>query len=302
MTTKKVKEEKEKNGPGTIAKWPLERQWKFWMQCKPDRCPDPNMLARSAHSNPIGEIVEFWRHWNHLPNPLHFFGQSNSQYEGLSFFRADVVPQWEDPVNRDGCAVILKVMMSGAKSEPEIAHDLWQETLMLMIGERLDGSEHWVGSRLLDRATSFRLEFWFDTRRLSVLKSLLGRIVRELAQDSWTVANTEPLYAPPFHRSLLWSEIHRLMTLGPEHLDPWNPDVTSIGDGLEVPLLTKSSSSSSSSFLSFPSGGGKTTGMHHSDRPPQHHHHHQPSSSVLHRPYSSARGRPITLQQLAQRR
>lgn len=285
------------NGEKKEKKWPLERQWKWWMQCKPDRCPDPNMPARSAHSNPIGDIVQFWRHWNHLPNPSHFFGKSNSQYEGVSFFRADVVPQWEDPVNRDGCAVILKVMLSGAKSEPEIAHDLWQETLMLMIGERLDGSEHWIGSRLLDRTTSFRLEFWFDTRRLSMLKSLVGRIVRELgnrdSESSWTVSNTEPLYAPPFYRSLLWSEIHRHFALASEHLDPWNG--SSLSETLEVPLLTKLGGCGGGGG----GGCGKQSSHSISDRrpmhpPPNRQPHHQHNSSNLH----NVR-RPLTLQQLA---
>lgn len=271
------------------------------MQCKPDQCPDPNMLARAAHSTPIGEAVQFWRHWNHLPNPSHFFGKSNSKWEGVSFFRSDVVPQWEDPVNRDGCAVILKVLMTGSKSEPEIAHDLWQETLLLMIGERLDGSEHWIGSRLLDRATSFRLEFWFDTRELSVLKSLVGRIVKELGSSSWTVENTEPLYAPPFYRSLLWSEIHRQLALGPEHLDPWSV-TCSLNVGTQVPLMSKNSSSR----CGKPAPSNRPIVQHHQPHPQSHLSvSRQPppppssSSTVSHQP---SRRAPLTLQQLAQRR
>ncbi|CAF1117846.1 unnamed protein product [Rotaria sp. Silwood1] len=111
----------EKSNP----KSPLEFSWTFWY-LKPDkRIIWEKSLIKLID---IGFVEDFWATYNHLALPSRLAtAKINSDYY---FFRTGIRPMWEDPANANGGRWLLTFGSPDMKLD-----DLWQETLLGMIGD-----------------------------------------------------------------------------------------------------------------------------------------------------------------------
>ncbi|AVK75868.1 Eukaryotic translation initiation factor 4e [Pandoravirus kuranda] len=145
---------------------PLHRRWAWWVH-RP--CYEGSSYAGTwepmakAH---VSTIESFWRHQNNLPSPNALFGANRervrdgaaSAIEGISFFEAGVLPEWEHVRNAMGASVVFK----GAFG-PRHASAVWERVLLALVGEQTgDDSERITGARMVDRISSMRVEVWLD--------------------------------------------------------------------------------------------------------------------------------------------
>lgn len=145
---------------------PLHRQWQWWVH-RP--CYDGSSYAGTWEpmaKAPVGTIESFWRHQNNLPAASALFGTNRerirdgaaSAIEGISFFDANVLPEWEHVRNAMGASVVFK----GAFG-PRQADAVWERVVLALVGEQTgDDSDRITGARLVDRVSSMRVEVWLD--------------------------------------------------------------------------------------------------------------------------------------------
>nr|UDO47747.1 eukaryotic translation initiation factor 4e [Pandoravirus massiliensis] len=145
---------------------PLHRHWAWWVH-RP--CYDGSSYAGTwepmakAH---VTTVESFWRHQNNLPSPGALFSANRervrdgvaSAIEGISFFQAGVLPEWEHVRNAMGASVVFKGSFG-----PRHANAVWERVLLALVGEQVDGdSERITGARMVDRISSMRVEVWLD--------------------------------------------------------------------------------------------------------------------------------------------
>lgn len=175
-TTQQQREPPPPTGPATAAVavddrrgtdvHQLHRSWAWWVH-RP--CYEGSSYAGTwepmakAH---VSTVESFWRHQNNLPSPSALFGAnrervregSASAIEGISFFEAGVLPEWEHVRNAMGASVVFK----GAFG-PRHASAVWERVVMALVGEQTgDDSERITGARMVDRISSMRVEVWLD--------------------------------------------------------------------------------------------------------------------------------------------
>ncbi|AVK74718.1 Eukaryotic translation initiation factor 4E [Pandoravirus quercus] len=151
---------------GDADRHPLHRRWQWWVH-RP--CYDGSSYAGTWEpmaKTPVGTIESFWRHQNNLPAASALFGTNRerirdgaaSAIEGISFFDANVLPEWEHVRNAMGASVVFK----GAFG-PRQADAVWERVVLALVGEQTgDDSDRITGARLVDRVSSMRVEVWLD--------------------------------------------------------------------------------------------------------------------------------------------
>jgi translation initiation factor 4E len=168
-------EEKEKPQSDIAAypQLPLQRHWTFWMH---EPCYDGKYenSRKPLHKDPIGFVQEFWRYYNNIPEPSRFFFKDGERktvggvtLEGWSFFEDGVRPDWEDPRNKTGNTITFK-----ASFKPEEIDHVWKSSLVGLVGEMIEQSEHVTGIRIIDRGPNYRLEVWVDTNDTSIVNRI----------------------------------------------------------------------------------------------------------------------------------
>ncbi|CAF0901997.1 unnamed protein product [Adineta steineri] len=106
-------------------KSPLEFSWTFWY-LKPDkRTSWENSLVKLID---VGFVEDFWATFNHLALPSRLASQKNNS--DYFFFKKGIRPMWEDAENARGGRWLLTCASTANKLD-----DLWQETLLGMIGD-----------------------------------------------------------------------------------------------------------------------------------------------------------------------
>ncbi|BCU03607.1 Eukaryotic translation initiation factor 4E [Pandoravirus japonicus] len=152
--------------PPCSDRHPLHRRWQWWVH-RP--CYDGSSYAGTWEpmaKTPVGTIESFWRHQNNLPAASALFGTNRerirggaaSAIEGISFFDANVLPEWEHVRNAMGASVVFK----GAFG-PRQADAVWERVVLALVGEQTgDDSDRITGARLVDRVSSMRVEVWLD--------------------------------------------------------------------------------------------------------------------------------------------
>ncbi|AGO83911.1 Eukaryotic translation initiation factor 4E [Pandoravirus salinus] len=153
-------------GGGDDDRHPLHRRWQWWVH-RP--CYDGSSYAGTWEpmaKTPVGTIESFWRHQTNLPAASALFGTNRertrggaaSAIEGISFFDANVLPEWEHVRNAMGASVVFK----GA-FKPQQADAVWERVVLALVGEQTgDDSDRITGARLVDRVSSMRVEVWLD--------------------------------------------------------------------------------------------------------------------------------------------
>ena len=145
---------------------PLQRSWSVWEHRKATAAGDygSNMTKVCTFNTVEG----FWRFMNFTPCPSDIFttDQGATKYndrevEGISVFKKEVRPEWEDPRNMHGGEFFIRKTLSVAQLD-----QWWEDLLLGIIGETVDPTDVITGIRIVDKSTKgkvmYRFEVWFE--------------------------------------------------------------------------------------------------------------------------------------------
>merc|ERR1719329_2051792 len=145
-----------------------------------------SVLRCHAQVSSFSTVQDFWRLWNHMPQPSELLEQKRivrEQPDGLHvidalmIFRDGVRPEWEDPLNANGghFQFQLKPSIGGGQID-----EYWNNLVLGMIGATIEPVNMITGIRLVDKlsgpraANVIRLEIWFtnfdDNTAVNALK------------------------------------------------------------------------------------------------------------------------------------
>ena len=114
-------------------------------------------------------IEDFWNYYNNIPQPTKFFKNKEGKYgiinelhvHSWSVFRKGIESEWEDPKNINGGEVNIRSFENFNQID-----SLWQNCLLVLLGEQLEYSEHITGARVVDSSNGYktmhRIEIWYD--------------------------------------------------------------------------------------------------------------------------------------------
>ncbi|EAN84771.1 Eukaryotic translation initiation factor 4E-4 [Trypanosoma cruzi] len=142
-------------------------------ECIRENTYDPTLVFR------VDSVATFWKVFNNIPQP------TEMKIGTLYFFRDGINPKWEDPGNRDGG--ILKM-----KLDSHCINDAWVYLLCRTIGESWSKSVRDTvnGVALKARERAYLLEVWV-TEQSAELMMDISELLRPLLGDVFSV-----FYAP----------------------------------------------------------------------------------------------------------
>lgn len=167
---------------------PLRFTWAIWEQIM--QSPNDGKAAQYSDAThkvaPFSSVQDFWRLWNHMPQPSELLEQKRmvrEQDDGLHvidaimIFRDDIRPEWEDKMNSNGghFQFQLKPNVGGGQID-----EYWNNIVLGMVGATIEPAQMITGVRLVDKlsgprqANGIRLEIWFtnydDTAAVNTLR------------------------------------------------------------------------------------------------------------------------------------
>ena len=89
--------------------------------------------------------------FSHMTKPENITGSAD-----IMLFRDGIKPMWEDIQNRSGGKFTLRMKKAGVAA-------IWEETLLAIIGEQLEGNEDVCGAVLSIRYHDDNLSVWHKT-------------------------------------------------------------------------------------------------------------------------------------------
>mmetsp|Transcript_160114 Transcript_160114/g.513707 ORF Transcript_160114/g.513707 Transcript_160114/m.513707 type:complete len:228 (-) Transcript_160114:74-757(-) len=171
---------------------PLRYTWTIWEQIMQSSDGKTAQYSDATHKvSSFGTVQDFWRHWNHLPQPSELFEQKRMVREqpdglhiidALMIFRDGVRPEWEDKLNSAGghFQYQLKPNIGGGQVD-----EYWNNLVLGLIGAAIEPANMITGIRLVDKlsgpraANAIRLEVWFtnydDTQAVNTLRRNVER-------------------------------------------------------------------------------------------------------------------------------
>mmetsp|Transcript_60096 Transcript_60096/g.143208 ORF Transcript_60096/g.143208 Transcript_60096/m.143208 type:complete len:284 (-) Transcript_60096:98-949(-) len=154
-----------------IRDMPLTYKWAIWEQRVQEKKSEYSAATKDIAS--FDTVSSFWACWSHIPQPSQlltgssFARQDNgaaTRVDALMIFRDGIRPQWEDPANIEGGHVEIKLYpkLGGGHID-----ELWNNTVMGIIGGTIQPAEMISGARLVDKLAHktrpmLRIELWFN--------------------------------------------------------------------------------------------------------------------------------------------
>lgn len=172
----------------TYNTYPLKHTWTVYDHLNSDKDYGHNMRTLGN----LSTVVDFWRFFNYYPKPSALFHNGackpligSNEITAVSFFKGGIMPQWEDPMNKDGANFSKrKFHMHAPLRELD---ENWEDLLMECIGEQIDSTV--TGIRIVDSTSinihkpteyklMYRIELWFsDKTQKDSIESYFKRIL-----------------------------------------------------------------------------------------------------------------------------
>lgn len=121
----------------------------------------------------ISDVETFWRTFNNIPKIYDIFSDGintkkikrvNATPCAYSFFRNDIFPCWEDPMNTNGFEYSIKNSTDLKKLQNE-----WMDCILQLIGDEDPILSHINGIRMVDctkySSVLYRMELWIDNEK-----------------------------------------------------------------------------------------------------------------------------------------
>lgn len=123
----------------------------------------------------IETVADFWAQLNNIPLPKEL---RVDHREDLYFFRENIQPEWEDPMNTSGG--MWRLELSKKEHRNDLINILWYELLMALVGEQFTDASQINGCIFQRRQREDRIQLW--TRSLdgkNAIKKLMAEEFRK---------------------------------------------------------------------------------------------------------------------------
>ena len=166
--------------------YPFSDNWCIWEHRNDMEDYEKNLNKLCVFS----DVITFWRWFKLIPKPTDFF-YSQKRNRGLvggrsvvsySIFREGISPKWEDPVAHDGGEWRIRRFKNLLELD-----DVWENIVLLVLGNSLDMSENILGVRVVDSShletgkAMYNVEIWFDQmERSEVIQKSIGNYMPDL--------------------------------------------------------------------------------------------------------------------------
>mmetsp|Transcript_30035 Transcript_30035/g.64878 ORF Transcript_30035/g.64878 Transcript_30035/m.64878 type:complete len:227 (+) Transcript_30035:164-844(+) len=166
---------------------PLRYTWTIWEQVMQPHDGKAEKYSDATHQvSSFSTVQDFWRHWNHVPQPSSLFEhkrmvretpEGQQVIDALMIFRDGIRPEWEDKANATGghFQFQLKPSVGGGQVD-----EYWNNLVLGMIGSSIEPANMITGMRLVDKLSGprasnvLRLEVWYtngeDQNMVNALK------------------------------------------------------------------------------------------------------------------------------------
>ena len=166
--------------------YPFSDTWCIWEHRNDMEDYEKNLTQVGVFDN----VFQFWRYFNLIPKPTDFFfapkrsrglvgGRSVVSY---SIFREGISPKWEDPVAYEGGEWRIRRFKNLMELD-----DVWENVVLLVLGNSLDKSENILGVRVVDSShpesgkAMYNVEIWFDRmEHADAIQKSIGKHMTEL--------------------------------------------------------------------------------------------------------------------------
>ncbi len=129
----------------------LSSAWAFWAQKKVKKAVGGSWYEGTACLGRFDTVEGFWMLYTRLMRAEAVSGSAD-----LMLFRDGVRPMWEDDANRVGGKYTLRIRKAGAGI-------MWEELVMLLVGEALDAAMDVCGAILSLRYHDTTVAIWHRT-------------------------------------------------------------------------------------------------------------------------------------------
>ncbi|CAL1157752.1 unnamed protein product [Cladocopium goreaui] len=167
---------------------PLSHRWSVWEQIMPTSESKGIYADATQKVASFGTVQDFWRFWNHIPQPSELLEQKRLVREhpdglrvidALMIFQENIRPEWEDKMNANGGHFQFQLKPSCGGGQID---EYWNNLVMGMIGATIDPPNMITGVRLVDKLSGprasnvIRIEVWFteneDSQAIGFFRAL----------------------------------------------------------------------------------------------------------------------------------
>lgn len=192
---------------------PLSHRWSVWEQIMPTSESKGIYADATQKVASFGTVQDFWRFWNHIPQPSELLEQKRLVREhpdglrvidALMIFQENIRPEWEDKMNANGGHFQFQLKPSCGGGQID---EYWNNLVMGMIGATIDPPNMITGVRLVDklsgpRATNvIRIEVWFteneDSQAIGTLRKNVEKCMAHKLDGAHGTVGSRPPGAVP---------------------------------------------------------------------------------------------------------
>lgn len=154
---KKMDEKKLDIDPETIT---FSSKWTLYANLQSMSITYSNSFVKIGSAQ---NISDFWRLFNNIPSALDLHSKAvyvnNNEIVAYSFFRDDITPEWEHPINLKGSEWGCRENIEASEFET-----LWNYLILSVVNEEFNNV---VGIRCINKTNRIRvvykIEIWMDT-------------------------------------------------------------------------------------------------------------------------------------------
>ena len=133
---------------GSVPLHLLNSRWALWAQKKVKKAAGASWYEGYVCLGRFDTVEGFWQLYSHLSRPEAVQGSAD-----LMLFRDGIRPVWEDEANKGGGKWTLRMKMTGASL-------VWEELMLNLIGETLDGGSDICGAIISLRFQDSNISLW----------------------------------------------------------------------------------------------------------------------------------------------
>jgi hypothetical protein len=149
--------------------FPLNRSWTLWEMWDQSIGVSSSYGDKMKKVGSFSSLVSFWQYWHALPHadPRLIFTDypqgtrrtyGDIKIDAVGVFQTGIEPAWEDPMNRQGCDISLKVRVNF-----DVLKEIWDRLVFGIIGETVPSSHKITGVRIVEKYKGLtKIELWLS--------------------------------------------------------------------------------------------------------------------------------------------
>lgn len=151
-----------------------------WVMFDHEKSSDKNYEKCTKKISTFNSIEKFWTSYLEYPEietifykrsvgkPYYICNNEKRVINGVSVFKENIFPEWEDPKNKTGGEILIKDMSFENHGD---LNKLWEKVLVFYISDDCKFSEYINGVRIVDSSViglkkeMYKIEVWFSNNQ-----------------------------------------------------------------------------------------------------------------------------------------